>query len=72
MRKCKFNMNFRSKEDFDDTWGLGDFHQWGCDYEEFETGPGNYTVGIVEDSDGKIHQPFPENIVFLDKEEADT
>ena len=67
MRKCKFNMNFRSMKDFDDTWGLGEFHQWGSDYEEFETGPGNYTVGIVEDSDGKIHQPFPENIVFLDK-----
>lgn len=30
------------------------FHQWGCEYEEFESGPGNYTVAVVEFADGSI------------------
>lgn len=30
------------------------FHQFGVDYEEFETGPGNYSTGIVEWPDGKV------------------
>jgi hypothetical protein len=49
-----------------DHWQEGFFHQWGIDYEEFETGPGNFTVGIVETSDGKIHTPVPSNIQFLE------
>lgn len=35
-------------------FGTGLFHQWGCNYEEFETGPGNYSTAIVEMEDGKI------------------
>jgi hypothetical protein len=31
-------------------WHRGVFHGWGCEYEEYESGPGNYTVGIVEDA----------------------
>ena len=34
--------------------GEGIFHQFGADYEEFETGPGNFTTAIVEMPDGSI------------------
>lgn len=46
------------------------FHQWGGEYEEFESGPGNYTVAVVEFADGTIETVMPENIRFLDGEEA--
>ena len=45
--------------------GVGDFHCWGCDYEEFEAGPGNYTFAIVEMPDGSIITPRPESVVFI-------
>lgn len=32
----------------------GLFHQWGQVYEEFEAGPGNTTIAIVEKDDGNI------------------
>jgi hypothetical protein len=81
MRKCKFNMPEYQKI-FDgnggylytekkDSWSEGFFHQWGHEYVEFETGPGNYTVGIVETADGKIFTPDPKNIVFLDPMQDD-
>lgn len=44
------------------------FHCWGCDYEEFETGPGNFTVAIVEWPDGKIEIVQPRFIQFLPQE----
>jgi len=28
--------------------GTGLFHQWANAYEEFESGPGNYTVALIE------------------------
>jgi hypothetical protein len=59
MRKCKFLEKHEILE--------GIFHQWGCNYEEFENGAGNYTVGIVETIDGKIHMPMADDITFLDK-----
>ena len=34
--------------------GNGLFHQFGVDYEEFETGPGNFTTGIIEMPDGSV------------------
>jgi hypothetical protein len=43
----------------------GKFHQWGCSYEEFEGGPGNYTVGIVELPDGAIQEVLPSQIKFI-------
>lgn len=79
MRKCKFNTpeykrvynnaGGYSHTDVIDHWREGVFHQWGSDYEEFETGPGNHTIGIVETGDGAVHMANPENIVFLDKED---
>ena len=46
--------------------GEGLFHCWGSAYEEFESGPGNYTVAIVEMADGSILTPIPSDVVFLD------
>ena len=44
--------------------GHGVFHQWGVDYEEFETGPGNYSTAIVEMPDGSVKNVPAEMIVF--------
>lgn len=44
----------------------GLFHQWGCSYEEFESGAGNFTVAIVELTDGTIEQVLPSNLKFVD------
>jgi len=43
----------------------GNFHQWGAKYEEFSSGPGNYTVALVEDSTGQIRECLPEDVRFL-------
>ncbi|QHF03298.1 hypothetical protein N015_13135 [Pseudomonas asturiensis] len=50
----------------------GKFHGWGSGYEEFESGPGNYTVAIVEFPDGKIDTVMPYLIRFLDSDEANS
>jgi len=44
----------------------GVFHQWGCGYEEFESGPGNYTVGIVELTDGTVESVLPQHLKFIE------
>lgn len=44
--------------------GHGSFHQFGVDYEEFETGPGNYSTAIVEMPDGSVKNVPVELIVF--------
>lgn len=43
----------------------GIFHQWGQCYDEFETGPGNYTVGIVELNTGAVITPHASDITFV-------
>lgn len=43
----------------------GVFHQWGISYEEFESGPVNFTIAIVETKDGKIHDVLPANLKFV-------
>ncbi len=48
--------------------GIGKFHSWGCNYEEFENGPGNYSMAIVEMLDGSIITPAPTEIKFLEEE----
>ena len=40
------------------------FHQFGVDYEEFETGPGNYSTAIIELPDGTVKNIPVENIAF--------
>jgi len=49
---------------------IGQFHQWGSNYEEFENGPGNYSVAIVELPDGTVVMPVPDDICFLDDKET--
>jgi hypothetical protein len=45
--------------------GTGKFHRWGVSYEEFESGPGNFTVAIVEMEDGTVLTQLPEDIKFI-------
>lgn len=45
--------------------GQAKFHSWGCDYEELENGPGNYSVAIIELPGGSIKLVHPENIKFI-------
>jgi hypothetical protein len=44
--------------------GHGLFHQWGVDYEEFESGPGNYSTAIIEMPDGSVRSVPVEMIKF--------
>ena len=46
--------------------GEGLFHGWGCDYEEFEAGPGNYSTAIIEKADGEVLNHPVELIRFID------
>ena len=46
--------------------GHGYFHEFGVDYEEFETGAGNYSTAIVEMPDGSVKNVPVELIVFND------
>ena len=48
------------------SFDLGYFHQWGVNFEEFESGPANYSVAIVELQDGSIITPVAQDIQFLD------
>ena len=52
------------------TFKEGYFHEFGNNYEEFESGPGNYSVAIVELPDGKIIMPPADSIQFIDKEDT--
>lgn len=43
----------------------GYFHGWGNAYEEFEAGPGNYSIAIVEGESGQIFEVLPSDVKFL-------
>ncbi|WP_423731644.1 hypothetical protein [Hafnia paralvei] len=63
-KKIEYEMNgsIRNKREVMVT---GLFHQWGVNYEEFETGAGNYTVGIIELDDGTVEALLPNQIKFI-------
>lgn len=42
----------------------GNFHQFGNNYREFESGVGNYTTAIVELEDGRIVEAVVDSIKF--------
>lgn len=42
------------------------FHQFGVNYEEFESGAGNFTTAVVEWPDGKIENVPVERIQFVE------
>lgn len=46
------------------------FHGFGCDYEEFEAGPGNVSIAIVELPDGSVIMPRADRVQFLDVPEV--
>lgn len=46
--------------------GTGTFHQFSSGYEEFENGPGNYAVAIVERDDGTVETVPADLIRFID------
>lgn len=67
MRKCKgqytkYDEKLRKFVNVPFEEGL--FHQWGNDYNEYESGPANYTVGIVELPNGKVVMPIAGFIQF--------
>ena len=41
------------------------FHGFFSDYEEFETGPGNYPVALIEWEDGKLESVVARSVRFL-------
>jgi hypothetical protein len=45
--------------------GEGTFHQFGVGYEEFESGPGNFSTAIIELPDGSIKNHSVELIEFI-------
>ena len=45
----------------------GRFHMWGSNYEEFETGPGNFTTAIIELDDGRVASCPAETVQFYDR-----
>ena len=47
---------------------FGRFHGWFADFIEFESGPGNTVMALVEESDGTVSSCWPESIRFLDRE----
>ena len=71
MRKCKFNMPSLqgSPPIWKEDWHEGYFQAWGVNYEEFESGPGNYSVGIVQGKHGIVYMPRADNIIFLPADE---
>lgn len=72
LRRCKgryTEFDRKTRKYAEKEFHEGTFHQWGNDFEEFEDGPGNYTVAIVELPDGKVVTPNAKDIQFIDKEE---
>ena len=50
---------------FGEMTSQGVFHCWGNAYEEFETGAGNYSVALVETSNGSIFEVLPCHLIFV-------
>ena len=64
-RACEFKRRW-----WDNGWKIGDWepgkwHAWSTDHEEFESGPGLFPIGVVEDSTGCIHSVYVELIRMI-------
>lgn len=44
--------------------GRAIFHEFGVDYEEFDSGPGNFSTAVIELPDGTVKNVPVENIAF--------
>jgi hypothetical protein len=54
--KCDDLVTCWYKTAIDDEWKTGFFHQWSQNYEEFESGPGNFPAAIIEDAtNSQVH-----------------
>lgn len=47
---------------------VGTFHGWGVNYEEFETGPGNFSAAIIENASGSVELVYAGHVKFLEPE----
>ena len=73
MRNVWFKRWIKEKMAYDsDFIHAGKFHKWGDAYEEFESGPGNFTVALVELPDGTIEEVQPKNIKFIDDDKRES
>ena len=79
MRKVKiFQYEQRIKESDGSTYfekierGIGRFHGWGIDYEDFDNCPGNYLSAIVELDDGTVETLPLALIQFIVIDKLDT
>lgn len=63
LRRCTVQLDYKDENSVVE----GFFHHWGVDYEEFETGPGPFTVGVVELDDGSVVQRPASAIKFTDR-----
>jgi hypothetical protein len=57
----------KEKREFVPTFGK--FHQWAASYNEFEEGPGNFTVALVEDEKGQIRECDPSSVQFIKEQQ---
>jgi len=48
--------------------GIANFHEFGRDYQEFESGAGNFSTAIVEFIDGTVKNVPVEHVRFLSNE----
>jgi len=67
MRRVRYRKQICVDRIWKEIIGEGLFQGWGSDFEEFETGPGNFSTAIVETEDGKVINVPVENIQFIDK-----
>ena len=67
MRKVSCRFWDRESKSWITAGGL--FHQWGVNYEEFSSGPGNFSIGIVELPGGRIVTAMPDDVRFLEEAE---
>lgn len=67
MRKCevyKYDRGIQETKRI--SLGFGIWHRFGCNYEQFESGPGNYSTAIVEMGNGRVVEVDPNCIRFLE------
>ncbi len=46
--------------------GVAKFHEFGCQYDEYDNGIGSYSVAIVEWDNGKVESIPVDDIEFID------
>lgn len=67
MRRCvykHFERNATTRK-FEESTREGIFVQYGSDFEEFESGAGNYTCLVVELDTGEVELVHPANVIRL-------